>query len=81
MKKKSFIYYLAGYPVSGKIVGRISGQISIRYNPSNFNNRLCMHYVNVPIANEAGVLELDDPGVPVLGEVLSLVQVVANLQK
>ena len=25
--------FLAGYPVSGKIIGRISGQISIRYNP------------------------------------------------
>ena len=27
---------LAGYPVSGKIISRISGQISIRYNPSTF---------------------------------------------
>ena len=36
MKKKFFIYYLAGYPVSGKIIGRISGQISIRYNPTFF---------------------------------------------
>ena len=42
LKKKFFIYYLAGYPVSGqagypvsgKIIGRISGQISIRYNPT-----------------------------------------------
>ena len=33
MEKKFYIYYLAGYPVSGKIIGRISGQISIRYNP------------------------------------------------
>ena len=33
MKKKIYIYYLAGYPVSGKNIGRISGQISIRYNP------------------------------------------------
>ena len=32
MRKKFYIYYLAGYPVSGKIIGRISGQISIRYN-------------------------------------------------
>ena len=24
----------AGYPVSGKFIGRISGKISIRYNPS-----------------------------------------------
>ena len=34
--------YLAGYPVSGTVIGRISGgriscQISIRYNPSNKN--------------------------------------------
>ena len=29
-----FFYYLAGYPVSGKIIGRISSQISIRYNPN-----------------------------------------------
>ena len=34
LEKKFYIYYLAGYPVSGKIIGRISGQISIRYNPS-----------------------------------------------
>ena len=33
-EKKFYIYYLAGYPVSGKIIGRISGQISIRYNPT-----------------------------------------------
>ena len=42
IEKKIFIYYLAGYPVSGqagnpvsgKIIGRISGQISIRYSPT-----------------------------------------------
>ena len=34
LKKKFFIYFLAGHPVSGKIIGRISGQISIRYNPN-----------------------------------------------
>ena len=48
MGKKLYIYYLAGYPVSGqagypvsgKIIGRISGggrissQIRMRYNPS-----------------------------------------------
>ena len=39
IEKKIFIYinqdirYRAGYPVAGKIIGRISGQISIRYNP------------------------------------------------
>ena len=38
LKKKFYIFYLAGYPVSGKIIwripgGRIFGQISIRYNP------------------------------------------------
>ena len=40
--KKIYIYYLAGYPVSGQagypesgeIIGRISGQISIRHNPT-----------------------------------------------
>ena len=33
---KIFIYYSAtGYSVSGKIIGRISSQISIRYNPIN----------------------------------------------
>ena len=32
-EKKIYIYYLTGYPVTGKIIGRISGQISIRYNP------------------------------------------------
>ena len=33
VKKKFFIYYLAGYLASGKNIGRISGQISIRYIP------------------------------------------------
>ena len=33
-EKKFYCYYLAGYPVSGKIIGRISGQIIIRYNPT-----------------------------------------------
>ena len=37
--EKFYIYYLARYPVSSKIIGRISGgrisgQISIRYNPN-----------------------------------------------
>ena len=37
--RNNYIYYLAGYPVSGKNIGHISGfrissQISIRYNPS-----------------------------------------------
>ena len=31
---KRSIHYLAGYPVSGKVIGRLSGQISIRYNPN-----------------------------------------------
>ena len=36
---KFYVYYLTGYPVSGKIIGwisggLISGQISIWYNPS-----------------------------------------------
>ena len=35
--KDFFIYYLAkyqaGYPVSGDIIDRLSGQISIRYQP------------------------------------------------
>ena len=31
---KFYIYSSAGYPVSGKIIGRIYGQISIRYNPN-----------------------------------------------
>ena len=26
--------FLTGYPVSSKMIGRISGQISIRYNPT-----------------------------------------------
>ena len=31
LKTKFYIYYLAGYPVSGKIIGRISGKFSIQY--------------------------------------------------
>ena len=31
--KRIYIYYFAGNPVSGNIIGRISGQILIRYNP------------------------------------------------
>ena len=34
--KKIYIYYLAGYPVSSKVIGRISGQISFRYNPNHY---------------------------------------------
>ena len=30
-----YIYYLVGYPVSCKIIGRISVQIGIRHNPTN----------------------------------------------
>ena len=40
---KFYIYYLAGYPVSGKIIGRISGKISIRYN--FFKVRTCSTYI------------------------------------
>ena len=32
--EKIYIYYLTGYPVSGKIIGRISGHFCIRYNPN-----------------------------------------------
>ena len=37
-EKNKYIYYLTGYPVSSKIIGRIYGcrisKIGIRYNPS-----------------------------------------------
>ena len=35
-EKTIYIYYFAGYPVSGKIIGRKSGEISIRYNLAFF---------------------------------------------
>ena len=37
--KKFFIYYLAWYSIAGKIIGRISGHISIWYNSSSFNKK------------------------------------------
>ena len=31
-------YFSAGYPVTGKIIGRISGKIIIRYSPNKYIN-------------------------------------------
>ena len=49
IEKKFFIYclagYSAGYPVSGNIIGRISGQISIRYNPSEIFRSMNVIYL------------------------------------
>ena len=54
-----YIYCLAGYPVSDKIKGQISGQFSIWYNPK-FNLTQAMYMsVNESVVKEEDTTEED----------------------